>query len=251
MGDGYYIDDNRSWSIDNRRLNFQFGTEVAYEVTRRQARPAAAGLLLRRRSPRSSGGRSRPSPGPEEFRAFGCPAARASPSSGASSATAPRPCSCATCGSESPDERPQPLRGRRVAAGATARPARRTPCGPVRRPTRSRSRCSAGRGEYTRFAGDRVHQPQDIDETQIMVRGRGRRARAPGRRPARSAGARRRRRCAARRRPRRRRTAAGARAPDAGRAGDGRVLAVRHRSCGTTTPRRSTRRPGAAGRTAP
>jgi TldD protein len=34
LGDGYYIDDNRSWSIDNRRLNFQFGTEVAYEVRR-------------------------------------------------------------------------------------------------------------------------------------------------------------------------------------------------------------------------
>jgi TldD protein len=32
LGDGYYLDDNRSWSIDNRRLNFQFGTEVAYEV---------------------------------------------------------------------------------------------------------------------------------------------------------------------------------------------------------------------------
>ena len=29
MGDGYLIDDNRSWSIDDRRLNFQFGTEVA------------------------------------------------------------------------------------------------------------------------------------------------------------------------------------------------------------------------------
>ncbi|MEU5690761.1 TldD/PmbA family protein [Actinosynnema sp. NPDC020468] len=32
LGDGYYAEDNRSWSIDERRLNFQFGTEVAYEV---------------------------------------------------------------------------------------------------------------------------------------------------------------------------------------------------------------------------
>ncbi len=32
MGDGYYIDDNRSWSIDSRRWNFQFGTEAAWEV---------------------------------------------------------------------------------------------------------------------------------------------------------------------------------------------------------------------------
>ena len=32
MGDGYYIDDNKSWSIDSQRLSFQFGTEVAWEV---------------------------------------------------------------------------------------------------------------------------------------------------------------------------------------------------------------------------
>ena len=30
--DGIYMDTNRSWSIDDRRLNFQFGCEVAYEV---------------------------------------------------------------------------------------------------------------------------------------------------------------------------------------------------------------------------
>jgi TldD protein len=42
LGDGYYIEDNRSWSIDNRRLNFQFGTEVAYEV-----RGGRKGRLLR------------------------------------------------------------------------------------------------------------------------------------------------------------------------------------------------------------
>jgi TldD protein len=29
---GIYMDMNRSWSIDDRRLNFQFGTEVAYEI---------------------------------------------------------------------------------------------------------------------------------------------------------------------------------------------------------------------------
>ena len=26
------METNRSWSIDDRRLNFQFGTEVAYEI---------------------------------------------------------------------------------------------------------------------------------------------------------------------------------------------------------------------------
>ena len=30
--DGLYLASNRSWSIDDRRLNFQFATEVAYEI---------------------------------------------------------------------------------------------------------------------------------------------------------------------------------------------------------------------------
>ncbi len=30
--DGFYLSSNRSWSIDDRRLNFQFATEVAYEI---------------------------------------------------------------------------------------------------------------------------------------------------------------------------------------------------------------------------
>lgn len=30
--DGIYMESNRSWSIDDKRLNFQFGTEVGYEI---------------------------------------------------------------------------------------------------------------------------------------------------------------------------------------------------------------------------
>ena len=30
--DGLYLESNRSWSIDDRRYNFQFGTEVGYEI---------------------------------------------------------------------------------------------------------------------------------------------------------------------------------------------------------------------------
>jgi TldD protein len=30
--EGVYMEHNRSWSIDDRRLNFQFGCEVAYEI---------------------------------------------------------------------------------------------------------------------------------------------------------------------------------------------------------------------------
>ena len=31
-GDGIYMETNRSWSIDSRRLHFQFGTEAAWEI---------------------------------------------------------------------------------------------------------------------------------------------------------------------------------------------------------------------------
>jgi len=30
--DGIYMETNKSWSIDDKRLNFQFGTEMAYEI---------------------------------------------------------------------------------------------------------------------------------------------------------------------------------------------------------------------------
>jgi TldD protein len=32
--DGIYMVTNKSWSIDDKRLNFQFGTELAYEIKR-------------------------------------------------------------------------------------------------------------------------------------------------------------------------------------------------------------------------
>jgi TldD protein len=30
--EGIYMELNKSWSIDDKRLNFQFGTEIAYEI---------------------------------------------------------------------------------------------------------------------------------------------------------------------------------------------------------------------------
>jgi TldD protein len=30
--DGVYMEANRSWSIDDRRLNFQFGTQIGWEI---------------------------------------------------------------------------------------------------------------------------------------------------------------------------------------------------------------------------
>ncbi len=78
MGDGYYIDDNRSWSIDNQRLNFQFGTEVAYEVS-----GGRRGRLLKNFSyggvtPQFWGSVEAVA-GPEEFRAFGYPCGKGEP----------------------------------------------------------------------------------------------------------------------------------------------------------------------------
>jgi len=32
VGDGLYLETNKSWSIDDKRLNFQFGTQVAWEI---------------------------------------------------------------------------------------------------------------------------------------------------------------------------------------------------------------------------
>ncbi len=40
--DGILMDTNRSWSIDDRRLNFQFGTEIAWEI-----RKGKLGAMLR------------------------------------------------------------------------------------------------------------------------------------------------------------------------------------------------------------
>jgi TldD protein len=48
-GDGIFMDTNRSWSIDQRRLHFQFGTEIAWEIkdgqrTRILRNPTYAGV---------------------------------------------------------------------------------------------------------------------------------------------------------------------------------------------------------------
>src|SRR5439155_1560475 len=34
VDDGLYLETNKSWSIDDKRLNFQFGTQVAWEIKR-------------------------------------------------------------------------------------------------------------------------------------------------------------------------------------------------------------------------
>ena len=39
--DGIYVETNKSWSIDDRRLNFQFGTQAGWLIEERQADAAA------------------------------------------------------------------------------------------------------------------------------------------------------------------------------------------------------------------
>ncbi len=78
LGHGYYIDDNRSWSIDNQRLNFQFGTEVAYEV-----HDGRRGRLLKNFSyggitPQFWGAVEAVA-GPDEVRNFGYPCGKGKP----------------------------------------------------------------------------------------------------------------------------------------------------------------------------
>ena len=71
-GDGIYMSTNRSWSIDDKRLNFQFGCEVAFEI-----RDGALGKMFR--NPTYTGrtpvfwGSCDAIAGPEEWHVYGTP----------------------------------------------------------------------------------------------------------------------------------------------------------------------------------
>ena len=67
VDDGLYLETNKSWSIDDKRLNFQFGTQIAWEI-----KNGKLGRMLRDATytgvdARSSGARSTRSPGREEW----------------------------------------------------------------------------------------------------------------------------------------------------------------------------------------
>lgn len=78
MGDGYYIDDNRSWSIDSQRLSFQFGTEVAWEVRKGRRTRLVRDFSYGGITP-EFWGRVQAVAGPEEFRVFGMPCGKGEP----------------------------------------------------------------------------------------------------------------------------------------------------------------------------
>jgi TldD protein len=78
VGDGYYIDDNRSWSIDSRRLSFQFGTEVAWEVRGGRRTRLVRDFSYGGITPQFWGSVEAVA-GPEEFRIFGMPCGKGEP----------------------------------------------------------------------------------------------------------------------------------------------------------------------------
>ena len=76
-----YMETNRSWSIDDKRYNFQFGCEIGWEIRNGKRVAHAEEPQLQRHHDRSSGMPARPSPGRDTGRCGACPtAARASPS---------------------------------------------------------------------------------------------------------------------------------------------------------------------------
>ena len=64
VDEGLFLETNRSWSIDDKRLNFQFGTQMACEIKNGKLGRLLPRRDLHRRSRRSSGARSTASPGP-------------------------------------------------------------------------------------------------------------------------------------------------------------------------------------------
>ncbi len=78
MGNGYYLDDNKSWSIDSQRLNFQFGTEVAWEVRNGRRTRLVRDFSYGGITPQFWGSLEA-SAGPAEFATFGMPCGKGEP----------------------------------------------------------------------------------------------------------------------------------------------------------------------------
>jgi TldD protein len=78
MGNGYYLDDNKSWSIDSQRLNFQFGTEVAWQVRNGKRTRLVRDFSYGGITPQFWGSLEA-SAGPAEFATFGMPCGKGEP----------------------------------------------------------------------------------------------------------------------------------------------------------------------------
>jgi TldD protein len=95
--DGLYMELNKSWSIDDKRLNFQFGTEIAYEIKNGKLGRMLKNATYTGITP-SSGAAATPSATPTTGGCGARPtAARASPARWRTPVTARRPPASATC----------------------------------------------------------------------------------------------------------------------------------------------------------
>ena len=71
-GDGVYLTTNRSWSIDDKRLNFQFGCEAAFEIRDGQLGRMYRNPTYQGRTP-DFWGSCDAIAGPDEWRVYGTP----------------------------------------------------------------------------------------------------------------------------------------------------------------------------------
>ena len=105
VDDGIFMATNKSWSIDDKRKNFQFGCEIAWEIKKGKLDQDAEGPPLHRDH---SGvlGQSRRGRGPRGMARSGehRTAARVSPARRCESVTARRPRASATCRSGRPSD---------------------------------------------------------------------------------------------------------------------------------------------------
>ena len=168
---GIYMETNRSWSIDQRRLHFQFGTEIAWEI-----KDGKRGRMLR--NPTYAGVTPEFWAGldaicsPPAWRSGACStAARASPASRCTSRTAPPRRASATCRWASRDAAALELAERALEARA-------------RRATARSPLVTSERSLMLRFARSRPTQATAIEDATISIavaarRPRGRRVHEP------------------------------------------------------------------------
>ena len=159
--DGLYLETNRSWSIDDRRLNFRFGTEGLRDQGREAGGPAEERHLHRDHP--GSGATATPSatrttgwPGAPPTGARGSPRRRCTPGTGRPGPLPQRP------------GRGGPVIGEGgLGGGPKGRCSGRAgPAGPGRKP-----RCCWWRGTRpTRFAENQIHQHVAERDVDVRVR---------------------------------------------------------------------------------
>ena len=155
--DGILMGNNRSWSIDDLRLNFQFGCEIAWEIkTRQAARGSCKNPVYTGITPRFWGGCDAVG-GPDAFRLWGF----------------------VSCGKGDPMQLMAvghgcpPARFRSVSVGSGGDDLRGRPpwcAGPCVTESDEEVELWAERSLATRFSGSRVTQSSDVLDVIVQVR---------------------------------------------------------------------------------